>query len=208
MGKAALRFPDAAHRVPHSGANTVHTRAVCRYETLQDYTIGSVDGVFAVWDGKPLAGNGRMTSYFVDGQRQQTDENTLEQHQILEKAGYSSTDYYLVSESGHEYRNPNGQVPISEGEKFQIKPLRVQPAGNVILYEVNGESQTTERSPLTLKVILENAGRGAGVDPADLQSYRLENLATGLRYNNLDDPVPIRTGDKFVAIYTGATPVA
>ena len=75
-------------------------------------------------------------------------------------------------------------------------------------YTVNGEQQTTKQSPTTLKAILENAGRAAGVDPTELQSYRLENIATGDRYNNLEDPVPIHNGDNFVAIYTGATPVA
>ena len=53
-----------------------------------------------------------------------------------------------------------------------------------------------------------NAGRDAGIDPDDLQNYRLENLATSNRYNEPDELVPVRDGDKFVAIYTGSTPVA
>ena len=149
-----------------------------------------------------------MTIYFVDGKHQQTDKPSLPQRQILENAGYSSNDYYLISESGREYRQPDDQVPIAEGEKFEVKPLRSQPSGGVIRYTVNGEQQTAKQSPISLKIILEKAGRAAGVDPADLDSYRLENIVTGDRYNNPNDFVPIHDGDNFVAIYTGATPVA
>ena len=149
-----------------------------------------------------------MPTYYVEGKTLQSDEKNLRQKEILEMAGYSPEAYYLVSESGTEYRQPDDQVPIAEGEKFSVKPHREIIGGDVIHYEVNGERQRTNISPVALKIILMNAGREAGVDPNDLQNYRLENIATGDRYNDPDEPVPVREGDKFVAIYTGSTPVA
>ena len=149
-----------------------------------------------------------MTTYFVNGRPQNTAEKALRQHEILEKAGYSSTKYFLISEKGSEYRQADDQVPIAEGEKFEAKPLRDEPIESIIHYEVNGECQITTLTPVALQIILENAGRDAGIDSDDLKHYRLENVTTGDRYNNLDDLIPVQDGDKFVAIHTGATPVA
>lgn len=156
----------------------------------------------------PVIGELLMKTYFVAGKRQQTDHNTLAQHQLLDNAGYPSSDYYLISTNGHEYRQPEEQVPIADGEKFEVKPLRHRPVDSQIQYEVNGERQTAQQSPITLKVILDNAGRDAGIDPAEIHSYRLENVTTGDRYSSLDELVPVSNDDSFVAIYTGATPVA
>ena len=149
-----------------------------------------------------------MATYFVNEAPQHSDEKILRQQEILEKAGYSSKEYYLISENGSEYRESDEQVPIREGEKFEAKPRREKPNGDLIHYEVNGEPQTTKKSPISLEIILTKAGRDAGIDPAEPQSYRLENVATGDRYEKLDELVPVHDGDKFVAIHTGPTPVA
>lgn len=149
-----------------------------------------------------------IITYFVNNQPQQSDQSALPQREILAKAGYGAEEYYLIDGSGTEYRAPDAQVPVKDGEKFEVKPLRKTPPHEVIHYEVNGLRQTTETSPLPLQNILERAGRDAGIGSDDLGRYRLENSATGDKYTNLADPVPIHDGDKFVAIYVGATPVA
>ena len=149
-----------------------------------------------------------MITYFVNGKLQQSDQDTLSQKEILERAGFAPEQYYLLSENGSEYRGPDDRVPLKDGEKFEVKPLRGTTPSGVIHYEVNGSPQTTETSPVPLREILEKAGHDAGVGPDNLERYRLENSDTGARYAELDEPVPIRDGDKFVAIYVGASPVA
>ena len=149
-----------------------------------------------------------MVIYFVNGNQQQSDQNILNQDELLQRAGYSSVDYYVTSENGKEYRRPDDEILISGGEKFFVKPYRGESADTNIVYEVNGESQETTQSPINLETVLRNAGHGAGIDLSDLNNYRLENVITNDRYNNLDELVPINNGDKFIAIYTGSTPVA
>lgn len=149
-----------------------------------------------------------MITYFVDGRPQQSNQNTLSQQEILEKAGYPKAEYYLIAENGKEYRSPDDQVPIKNEEKFEVKPLRGTTPSGEIHYEVNGLPQTTATSPVPLREILEKAGRDAGIGPDDLERYRLENANTGAQYVELAGLVPINDGDKFVAIYVGSTPVA
>lgn len=147
-------------------------------------------------------------SYFVDGRLQQSDRDALSQREILEKAGYAEAEYYLIGEDGAEYRSPDDKVSLKDREKFEVKPLRGTAPSDVIHYKVNGEHQTAEASPVLLRDILEEAGRKAGIEPNDLERYRLENSDTGAKYAELDERVPIRDGDQFVAIYVGKTPVA
>ncbi len=80
--------------------------------------------------------------------------------------------------------------------------------GKRIHYQVNGEPQTTDHKTLTVKEILENAGAAASIDVKELDKYILEDLESGKKYEGLHDPVEIKDGDKFVAIYAGRTPVA
>lgn len=77
-----------------------------------------------------------------------------------------------------------------------------------IHFQVNGEPLATRATSPTVEEILEDAGAAASVDVKDLGSYFLENVADGKKYENLSDPVEVREGDKFVAIYMGKTPVA
>lgn len=147
-------------------------------------------------------------SYFVDGRLQQSDRDALPQREILEKAGYAEAEYYLIDGGGTEYRSPDDKVLLKDGEKFEVKPLRGAAPSGVIHYKVNGELQTAEDSPVPLRDILEKAGRKAGIEPNDLERYRLENSGTDAKYKGLDELVPIRDGDQFVAIYVGKTPVA
>ena len=74
-------------------------------------------------------------------------------------------------------------------------------------YEVQGEPQETDHE-MTVKEILEKAGPKASIDVNELDKYILEDMTTGKKYENLQDPVKINEGDKFIANYRGKTPVA
>ena len=82
------------------------------------------------------------------------------------------------------------------GEKHSVK------------YQVNGEQQSSRQSVLTMEEILQRAGASAGIDTANLGSYYLERLRDGQRYEQLEEKVNLRDGDRFLAVYSGRTPVA
>ena len=78
----------------------------------------------------------------------------------------------------------------------------------VVHYKVNGEEQTTTERTLTVEAILRSAGAAASIDVKQLDSYFLENIAGGAKYENITDVVPVTDGDQFIAIHVGKTPVA
>ena len=80
--------------------------------------------------------------------------------------------------------------------------------GKPIHYKVNGEELTTTDATLTVEIILTDAGDAASVDTSQLDSYTLENIADGRKYENPTDKVCVEDGDQFLAIYRGRTPVA
>ena len=94
--------------------------------------------------------------------------------------------------------------PGEEGGRRQRRSNESQ----VIHYQVNGEQQRTERAILTVKEILQHAGSAAAIDMADLDSYYLEDMASERQYRGMDEPVNIKDGDQFLAVYSGRTPVA
>ena len=149
-----------------------------------------------------------MKIYFVNGVECHTDSDHLTPSDILEKAGFSPEESYLVSNSGKEFHQSDEVISLRDGEKFEVKTVRGEFGGITIHYEVNGEQQTTNKNSLSLETILKNAGAGAGINPGEENMFRLENLSTDEKYNDLDKPVPLHDGDKFIAIYEGATPVA
>ena len=77
-----------------------------------------------------------------------------------------------------------------------------------IHYKVNGEQQVTTDATLTVEQILGAAGKAASIDVQQLDSYILENLGTGEKYESLDGIVEISNDDEFLAIHAGPTPVA
>ena len=149
-----------------------------------------------------------MKSYFVSGVKYHTDSDHLTPSEILEKADYSPKENYLVSNSGKEFRQADEMISLKDGEKFDVKIVRKELGGLTIHYEVNGEQQTTNKNSLSVETILKNAGLGAGINPEEENMFQLENLSTGERHNDLDKPVTLHDGDKFIAIYVGVTAVA
>ncbi|MYB34849.1 MAG: hypothetical protein F4X92_06965 [Gammaproteobacteria bacterium] len=77
-----------------------------------------------------------------------------------------------------------------------------------IHYRVNGEQQTTTDSTLSVEQILRSAGKTASIELQQLDSYILENIKTGNKCESLTDMVNILNGDEFLAVHSGATPVA
>lgn len=81
-------------------------------------------------------------------------------------------------------------------------------ADSIIHYKVNGEQQTTTNATLSVEQILRAAGKAASIDLNQLNSYILENIINGRKYQNLADIVDISNDDEFLAVHSGATPVA
>ncbi len=77
-----------------------------------------------------------------------------------------------------------------------------------IIYKVNGEQQSTTDANLTVQQILQKAGKAASIDLQQLDSYILENIQSSRKYAYLDDVVEIMNDDEFLAVHSGATPVA
>ena len=147
-------------------------------------------------------------TYFVNDRAFYTDTSELTVSDVLERAGESPDQFYLVLKD-IEYRDRSQKIEIHEDDRFQTKPRdRTPPVEKPIHYKVNGEEQTTELDTLTVEQILRNAGRAASIDVAQVNDYYLEGIDDGRKYENLAEQVIIKEGDQFLAIHRGATPVA
>lgn len=121
---------------------------------------------------------------------------------LLGEVGVTVEDAVLVTPDGIEHDKPEETVHVSDGDRLETRPP------TDIHYQVNGESQTTTSCRLTVGVILEDAGKSAGIDVSGLANYYLENVATEQRYDDLDAEVVVCEGDSFIAVHRGPTPVA
>ena len=148
--------------------------------------------------------------FFIDGKPYTLACSPQKATWLLQLAQTSPSDTILVSEDGVEHDNPDELIDIHPDERFETrkrgfpKKLVEKP----IRYRVNGEEHTTMTASISLRSILESAGKGAAIDTQDLDSYYLENTVDGRKYEHLDDLVPVSDGDNFVAIHVGRTPVA
>ena len=147
-------------------------------------------------------------TYFVDDQVFHTDTPELTVSDVLQRAGKSPDQFYLVLKD-IEYRDPSQTIAIHESDRFQTKLRdRIPPVEKLVHYKVNGEEQTTERDTLTVEQILQHAGRAASIEIGKINDYYLESLDDGRKYENLAEWVTIKEGDQFLAIHRGKTPVA
>ncbi len=144
--------------------------------------------------------------FFLNG-KPASAESPLSVRKLLEMAGVSPDAFCIETPDNVLHCAPDQSISLRSGDKLGIK--RKPPAQPVRLhYKVNGEDQTTTTNPLSLETILRQAGADASIDASDLGVYYLENLADGAKYESLADLIIIKDGDQFVAIHTGATPVA
>lgn len=152
-----------------------------------------------------------MIHFTINGQEFESPQKRVSVEWLLKLIGWSPKDAELVREdTGETWSDPSAEVELREGDKLEAKAKRdptpiPEPR---IRYTVNGEPQVTEKTPLTVEEILRQAGSDAAIDIAQLDSYYLDNVRTGARYESLGDEVPIADGDQFVALHAGRTPVA
>lgn len=147
-------------------------------------------------------------AYFIDGVQFKADSPESTVRALLEQAGVSPDRFYL-ERKGVEFRDPSQKIEILDGDQFVTKPRAdSHPVEKITHYKVNGEEQSTPRNMLTVEQILRNAGREASIDTSQLSDYFLQNIEDGKKYERLEDPVPIKSGDQFLAIHRGRTPVA
>lgn len=130
---------------------------------------------------------------------------------ILTIAGLSSDESFLISHDGIEHHDPNQNINIHSGDCFTTERRdhdSKPPVPEEIHYRVNGEPEATTNASLSVEQILRASGKAASIDLSQINSYILENIKTGQKYQNLADTVDILNDDEFLAVHSGATPVA
>lgn len=62
----------------------------------------------------------RATTYYVNGERQETDEDKLTVREILDRAGFKPAEEYEVvrDHPHHVFTNPDEMVEIHRDERF------------------------------------------------------------------------------------------
>lgn len=148
--------------------------------------------------------------FYIDGKQYPLERSPEKVSTLLHLVSTTADEVLLVSLDGIEYGDPRALVEIAPNSKFTTKKRTGdrKPLEDSITYKVNGEESTTNENPISVETILREAGAGAAIDVADLDSYFLENTVTGKKYENLKDLVQIKEGDNFLAIHAGSTPVA
>ena len=160
------------------------------------------------------AGEEKMVSYvefFIDNKPYTTSKAVLTVSDILAYADLSTDDFILISSENAEFRNAKEEIEVQSGDHFTTKKWDRDSKpefANKIHYRVNGEQQDTAEASLSVEQILRTAGKATSIDLQQLHSYILEDLKTGSSYENLSEIVTISNGDEFLAIHSGATPVA
>ena len=149
--------------------------------------------------------------FFIDDKPYSTLKVSQSVADILAMAGLSSDQFFLISADGTELLDPKQSVDIHSGDRFTTEKRdrdSKPPFPKVIHYKVNGEQQTTNVSTLSVEQILRAAGKAASIDLNQPDSYILENIKTGQKYQHLAETVDILNDDEFLAVHSGATPVA
>ncbi len=151
-----------------------------------------------------------MIHFTLNGKTFESTKEQVSVEWLLQRVGLKSEDAAIFRTGTDEaWTKPSDVVKLREGDDFTAKDRQTPSEPMVgIRYAVNGEAQVASISPLALEEILRRAGADAAIDLNELQSYYLDNVRSGDRYENLDDEVPIVDGDQFVALHAGPTPVA
>lgn len=146
----------------------------------------------------------------IDGQECSFTHSQETVATILEVAGTTTDKSILISNDGVKHDDPNELIDIVPGHTFSTEDCgdKTETDSGPTTFTVNGEVCTTTESSITVETIFRIAGPGAALDLNDLDHYFLEDVTTGVKYENLDDRVSISDGDNFIAIHVGSTPVA
>ena len=149
-----------------------------------------------------------MIHFKINRREFESEQKQVRAGWLAERAGLDPTGFELVrTTTGETWQDPSATVELRQGDSFEAKG-RVRPVGPFIRYTVNGEPQVTQETPLTVEEVLRRAGPDAAIDLAQLDDYYLDDVRTGVRYEDLSDEVPVADDDQFVALYAGSTPVA
>lgn len=149
--------------------------------------------------------------FFIDDKPYATAKVSLSVADILGIVGLSSDQFFLISQDGTKHLDLNQNIEIHSGDRFTTEKRdrdSKPPFAKVIHYKVNGEQLTTNNATLSVEQILRAAGKAASIDLNQLNSYILEDIKTGKKYQDLSDIVDISDDDAFLAVHSGATPVA
>lgn len=146
-------------------------------------------------------------TYFVEGVALTAKDPALTAGQVLDSAGLPSEEFLVVSPDSKTHENPDDLIEVHDGDRFTVKRRTVSEPVE-IHYEVNGEDQETLGAAHTVEDILRKAGRKASIDLDQIDSYYLQDLADGRKYEGAADEVRIKEGDRFLAVHRGLTPVA
>ena len=149
--------------------------------------------------------------FFIDDKPYSTLKVSQSVADILAIAGLSPDQFFLIAQDGTKLLDPNQNVDIHSGDRLTTEKRdrdSMPPFPIEIHYKVNGEPQTTTNATLSVEQILRAAGKAASIDINQLDSYILENIKTEKKYQNLADTVDISNDDEFLAVHSGATPVA
>jgi len=145
--------------------------------------------------------------YYVDGKLYKTEKSVLSVAEILEEVGLPVDEYCLISSDNTRSSDIKQNIEIDAGDRF-VTDKQDSNGEHLISYKVNGEQLCTSNPKLTVEEILQDAGKAASIDLQQLDSYYLENIKTCEKYETLTDLVEIIDKDEFLALYSGATPVA
>ena len=149
--------------------------------------------------------------FFIDDKPYTTYKATQPVADLLAIAGFSADQFFLIAPDGVKYSDAKQDVEIHSGDHFTTEKRDQDSKPQIpveIHYRVNGEQQTTTDATLSVEQILRTAGKAASIDLQQLNSYILENIKTGKKYESLADIVEILNDDEFLAVHSGATPVA
>ena len=149
--------------------------------------------------------------FLIDSKPCTTNKATQTVADILAIADLSADEFILISPKGDKYLDVKQTVETHSGDHFTTEKRDRDSEPQIpveIHYQVNGEQQTTIDFTLSVEQILRCAGKAASIELQQLNSYILENIKTGMKYENLTDIVDILNGDEFLAVHSGATPVA
>ncbi len=150
-------------------------------------------------------------NFFIDGRPYTSANSTVPGEGLLAIAGLSTDQVVLVAADGTRITDPHEDIEVHPGDRFTTEPVDGDSHAQLpieIKYKVNGEPQTTIETRLSVRQILQDAGKAASIDVNQLDSYILENIGTGSKYENLNDIVIISNDDHFLAVHSGKTPVA
>lgn len=146
----------------------------------------------------------------INGRECSFEQPQVRVSELLNAVDTSTDQSVLVSSDGVKHDDPNELIDIVSGEIFVTEDCGdfAETDGQAISFTVNGETCTTTENHISVETIFRTAGPGAAIDLADIENYYLQNTSSGAKYEDLEVTVEICSGDNFIAIHVGRTPVA